>query len=168
MTTITGEGLILNFCGPVRGWGVLTPGIFCCRAPTLLITNCVNTPPGEGRAAANKNLLVKNLQFSYFILVVIVFINIYWAPLGQFLTGIKKFLTCITHANFHPQKSNTPLHPNQTFKILTLTKGLKLGVPSEILLVTQYNQIARTLKRQYSSTQLHHLKQMKRLRAPPH
>lgn len=30
---------------------MLTPGIFCCRAPTLLITNCVNTPPGEGRAA---------------------------------------------------------------------------------------------------------------------
>lgn len=87
VTTITGEGLILNFCGPVRGWGVLTPGIFCCRAPTLLITNCVNTPPGEGRAAANKNLQVKNLQFSYFILLVIVFINIYCAPLGQFLTG---------------------------------------------------------------------------------
>lgn len=73
VTTITGEGLILNFCGPVRGWGVLTPGIFCCRAPTLLITNCVNTPPGEGRAAANKNLQVKNLQFSYFILLVTVF-----------------------------------------------------------------------------------------------
>lgn len=51
MTTIIGVGLILNFCGPDRGWHVLTEGIFCCRAPTLFITNFVNTPPGEGRAA---------------------------------------------------------------------------------------------------------------------
>lgn len=97
VTTITGEGLILNFCGPVRGWGVLTPGIFCCRAPTLLITNCVNTPPGEGRAAANKNLQVKNLQFSYFILLVIVFIN------HLFVYRWVHFLRVLPSCNIHVQ-----------------------------------------------------------------
>lgn len=61
VTTIIGVGLILSFCGPDRGWHVLTEGIFCCRTPTLFITNFVNTPPGEGRAAANKNLQVKIL-----------------------------------------------------------------------------------------------------------
>lgn len=35
----SGADLILNFCGPVRSWGVLTPGIFCCRAPTAFIIN---------------------------------------------------------------------------------------------------------------------------------
>lgn len=59
-TTIIGVGLILNFCGFDRGWRAPGRGI-CCRAPALFITNCVNTPPGEGRAAANKNLQVKNL-----------------------------------------------------------------------------------------------------------
>lgn len=35
----SGADLILNICGPVRGCGVLIPGIFCCRAPTALTTS---------------------------------------------------------------------------------------------------------------------------------
>lgn len=57
--TVIGVGLILSNCRLEAGWRVLAPGIFCCRAPALFITNLVNTPPGEGRAAANKNLQVK-------------------------------------------------------------------------------------------------------------
>lgn len=59
--TVMGVGLILRNCRPEAAWRVLAPGIFCCRAPALLITNWANTPPGEGRAAANKNLQVKIL-----------------------------------------------------------------------------------------------------------
>lgn len=59
--TVTGVGLILSNCRPEAAWRVLAPGIFCCRAPTLFITNWANTPPGDGRAAANKNLQVKIL-----------------------------------------------------------------------------------------------------------
>lgn len=82
VTTITGEGLILNFCGPVRGWGVLTPGIFCCRAPTLLITNCVNTPPGEGRTAIG--LCAGTNAFRVVIVeVVVVLDDIVWEVDGE-------------------------------------------------------------------------------------
>ena len=35
----SGEDLILNICGPVKGCGVLIPGIFCCKAPTALTTS---------------------------------------------------------------------------------------------------------------------------------
>lgn len=59
--TVIGVGLILRNCRPEAAWRVLAPGIFCCRAPALFITNWANTPPGEGRAAANKNLQVKIL-----------------------------------------------------------------------------------------------------------
>lgn len=70
---MTGVGLILRNCRPEAdghpeagwrpeaAWRVLPPGIFCWRVPALFITNWVNTPPGEGRAAENKNLQVKIL-----------------------------------------------------------------------------------------------------------
>lgn len=64
--TVIGVGLILRNCRPETAWRVLAPGIFCCRAPSLFITNWANTPPGEGRAAANKNLQVKILIDSLF------------------------------------------------------------------------------------------------------
>lgn len=59
--TVIGVGLILRNCRPGAAWRVLAPGTFCCSAPALFITNWANTPPGEGRAAANKNLQVKIL-----------------------------------------------------------------------------------------------------------
>lgn len=56
----SGADIILNFSGPVRGWGVLTPGIFCCRAPTAFIINSEGKLSNDGRATENKNLMSKS------------------------------------------------------------------------------------------------------------
>lgn len=62
--TVIGAGLILRNCRPEAAWRVLAPGIFCCRAPALFITNWANTPPGEGRAALDASLSMSQVAFS--------------------------------------------------------------------------------------------------------